>query len=634
MVAALVTSEIFTERPVCQDKYDGGQFQFLQTIIANMADDDYIYFSSKEQNKKLHQESTLVKKVRDYIASGNLVIKGKDVFVAPNSYANDKNRQKNNVRHLNAFFIDVDYQKVAKYKKCAPQTIINYILEQCKKHEMPLPSFIVSTGHGLHIWWMLATPANAQLMRVWDAIQNQIYLEFKSYGADSAAKDGARYLRVPGTINAKDENETQEVSVAYINPARKYVKFSSMYRWAARHYEVVWLGNLRTICKDIPSNMPLHLVKELVENGTVKVPAHAAFVPFIANEPANDIVVPRAEIKTMKRSRKTETEAECSERHQVKAMAVNPMRKEDMETLVTMRKGRMTGQRELFLHHYRNTLARCGICGDKQERAIREMNNQFTEPLPEYEIRNILKQYKLYMAKNETLIRDLAITPAEQAMMQTIISPEERERRRILNNKYGVSNEERIKNTCTKIMKYLALGKSNSEIAMLLNCTTRTIRNYIHKFDLLGKGAAFCAGKIADIVTPDTPYRDTAENNKTVESAANTYANDAIDDMKNKAGKKSKTRPRKLNKKEKASLVSKILALLEKRIPDFWEKLDKVAEDFFKERNAKLILKKGNKKNSYTKLFQRLILGSSPGFYVQNHTNGFVLAFMEALYAA
>lgn len=94
MLTALVKSEIFTVKPVCQDKYDGGQFQFLQTIIANMADDDYIYFSSKEHNKKLHQESTLVKKVRDFIASGNLVINGKDVFVAPNSYANDRNRQK------------------------------------------------------------------------------------------------------------------------------------------------------------------------------------------------------------------------------------------------------------------------------------------------------------------------------------------------------------------------------------------------------------------------------------------------------------------------------------------------------------------------------------------------------------
>lgn len=634
MLTALVKSEIFTVKPVCQDKYDGGQFQFLQTIIANMADDDYIYFSSKEHNKKLHQESTLVKKVRDFIASGNLVINGKDIFVAPNSYANDRNRQKNNVRHLNAFFIDIDYQKISKYKQKTPQTIIDCILRQCREHEMPLPSFIVSTGHGLHIWWMLSLPVDARFMRVWDEIQNQIYLEFRSFGADSAAKDGARYLRVPGTVNAKNEKETRDVSVAYVNQARKYVKFGSMYRWAARHHEIVWLGNLRTISSEVPRNTPLHILKRLVESGKVKVPARAAFTPFIPNEPANDIAVPSAEVKVMRRSRRTETETECSRRHQLKAMSVNPMRMDDLDTLVTIRKGHMTGQRELFLHHYRNTLARCGIYGQKQEQKIREMNNRFTEPLPEYEIRNILKQYKLYMAKNETIIRDLAITPAEQTMMRTIYGPEEKERRRLQKNKCGMSGEERIKTTCSKIMKYLALGKSNSEIALLLNCTTRTVRNYIHKYDLLGKGAAFCAGKIADVVSPEKPYHNTDENDKAVESAAKSYADDAVDDMKHKAGKECKQKPRKLNKKEKASLVSKIISLLEKRIPDFWEKLKKVADDFYKERDARLLITTGTKKNRYTKLFQRLILGSVPGYYVPNHTNGLVLAFIDALYAA
>lgn len=634
MLTALVKSKIITVKPVYQDKYDGGQFGFLQTIIANMADDDYIYFASKEPNKKMHQESTLVKKIRDFVASGNLVINGSDIFITPNSYASDKNRQKNNVRHLNAFFIDIDYQKIPKYKNQTPQKVIDAILIQCKQHSMPLPSFIVSTGHGLHLWWMLLAPMDSRFIRVWDEIQNSIYLEFKPFGADSAAKDGARYLRVPGTVNAKNEKGHCEVFVAYTNQTRKYVKFSSMYRWAAKHHEIVWLKTLRKMSADIPRDMPLHLLKELVDAGKVNIPSRAKFVPFIANEPAEDIIVPRAETKVMKRSRKTETEEDCSRRHQVKAMSVNPMRLEDMETLVTIRKGNMTGQRELFLHHYRNTLARCGIYGQKQEQKIREMNSRFTEPLPEHEIRSILKQYKLYMAKNETIIRDLAITPTEQTMMRTIIGPEEKERRRLQKNKCGMSGEERIKTTCAKIMKYLALGKTNSEIALLLNCTTRTVRNYIHKYDLLGKGAAFCAEKIADIVTQDEPYRDTDENDRAVEAAAKSYAGDALEDMKHKAGKKSKEKPRKLNKREKASLVSKILTLLEKQVPDFWEKIRKVADDFYKEWDAKLLTACRGKKNRYTKLFQRLLLGSIPGFYVPNRTNGLVLDFFDALYAA
>lgn len=377
-------------------------------------------------------------------------------------------------------------------------------------------------------------------------------------------------------------------------------------------------------------NQQVKVIKALANDSSVEAIYHCG-----DSDREGEVIVRNVlQALLMRRSRRTETEEECSRRHQVKAMSVNPMRLDDLGTLVTIRKGHMTGQRELFLHHYRNTLARCGIYGQKQEQKIREMNSQFTEPLPEYEIKNILKQYKLYMAKNETIIRDLAITPAEQTMMRTIYGPEEKERRRLQKNKCGMSGEERIKSTCAKIMKYLALGKSNSEIAALLSCTTRTVRNYIHKFDLLGKGAAFCAGKISDIVTPEEPYQDTDENNKAVESAAKTYTNDVVDDMKRKAGKANKPKPRKLNKKEKASLVSKILTLLESQIPDFWAKIQKVADDFFKERDARLLIKTEGKKNRYTKLFRRLLLGSVPGYYVPNHTNGLVQAFMEALYAA
>lgn len=634
MLMALAKSKILTVRPVCQDKYDGGQFQFFQTIINRFPEHDIIYFAEKSDEGKMRQEAIPSQKVRDAIATGNLVVTGNDIYIAPNGFADDKGRQKDNVRHLNAFFTDIDFHKSKKYKNMKPEEVVASILQQCKSHNMPIPSLIICTGHGLHVWWLLAQPVDVRFMPVWDEIQTEIFQEFKAYGADAAAKDASRYLRIPGTNNNKDANEAREVAVVFVNPTRKYIKFDSMYRWAARHHEMVWLGRLRSRCESVPNDTPLHILKELVASEKIEVPNKLKFSPFIANEPVESIHVPAVRKANAARTHKTETEEECSKRHQVKAMSVNPMRLKDLQMLVKIRKGHMTGQRELFLHHYRNTLARCGFNGETQAAMIRAMNNQFTEPLPEYEVRSILKQYKLYMAKNETIIRDLSITAAEQAAMRTIIDTDEKERRRLQKNKCGVSNEERVKNTCAKIMQFLALGKTNSEIAALLHCTARTVRNYIHKFDLLGKGAAFCSEKIAETVPNDKPYQDTDENNRSVQMAASTYANEVVEKMKHKAGKKKRRIPKGLTKKEKAGLVSKILEVLEKQVPDFWKKLKDVADAFFKEKGAALLTYGENGKICYTPLFRSIILQSLPGFFSQKRPNGLVTAFFDALYAA
>lgn len=116
--------------------------------------------------------------------------------------------------------------------------------------------------------------------------------------------------------------------------------------------------------------------------------------------------------------------------------------------------------------------------------------------------------------------------------------------------------------------------------------------------------------------------------------AASTYANEVVEKMKHKAGKKKRRIPKGLTKKEKAGLVSKILEVLEKQVPDFWKKLKDVADAFFKEKGAALLTYGENGKICYTPLFRSIILQSLPGFFSQKRPNGLVTAFFDALYAA
>lgn len=626
MTIALSKSKILNVRPVCQDKCDGGQLRFLQTFLAALPNgNELLFFGRKMNDGRMRQEAIFADVLRKAVATGNLTINGNDVYIVPNTLASTENRQKDNVGHLIAFFTDIDYAKLKKHRNKRPEEVAAEILEQCRQHKMPLPSFIVYTGHGLHVWWVLQNPVDSRFIHVWDEIQLSIHSEFHSFGADARARDAVRFLRVPGTTNAKEKDKPVRVATVFANQNRKYVSFDAMYRWAARRHKAMWLHSIRCSVAELTEAVPLHLVNNLIETGKIEVPEKNPFIPFIECKPIEGIFLPTLERPIQKREREAETAEECSRRHQVKALSVNPMRLRDLQTLVKLRGGKLTGCRELLLYHFHNTLMRCGFDIKEQARRIGELNNQFTEPLPKCEIKSILNQRKLYMARNATIIRDLDITPQEQVAMQTIFDTAERERRRVLRNKCQTSNDERVKKMCAEIMKHLALGCSNREIAIIIGCTARTVRNYIHKFDLLGKGAVFCAGEISG--------KEDKEQVRAAESAAKAFATAAVDSLKSKVGVALKRHAYKLGKKEKAQLISQLIRILEQQIPDYWQKIKDVADRFYKEADARLLRRSSKGKISYTCLFRELISEVIPGLSTQNRLNGLATAFMAALYA-
>lgn len=633
MVTTLSKSQIISLKPVRQDKDDKGQLKFLQRFFMSLPRDEFVFIGKKMDNGRMRQESFSGETGRKSVANGNFVLTGDDIYIAPNTMVSTKCRQKDNIGHLTAFFTDIDYSKIKEYKTKSPSQVADEVLNHCKKFHLPLPTMIISTGHGLHVWWMLNRPMQARFIHVWDAIQTCIYNEFKSFGADACAKDAARFLRVPGTMNVKDKNAPAEVAVIYMNAYRKAVDFDSMYRWAKKQHKANWLRRIRHICSNVSKDIPLYQLESLIAEDKIHIPAKEKFVPFILNEPAQNHAEPPLEKIIQKRVRRSESAEECSRRHQVKALSVNPMRVKDLETLVAIRQGEMTGKRELFLHHYRNTLARCGFNIREQAQKLTETNAIFTEPLPENEIKNILNQRKLYMARNETIIQDLDITATEQMMLLTIIGKDEKERRRVQKNKCGTSNDERVKGICAKILKQIALGKSTSEIADIIGCTARTVRNYIHKYDLLGKGAVFCAAQISNSAAAALEEY-CPEEDRAVDAAAATYANNSVDELKRQVGHSSRSKKNRLTKRDKTKLVMQILTLLQKQVPNFREKLKAVADAFYKEREAKLITINAQGKISYTKLFYELILRLAPGFSCRDCLNDLAINFTQALYSA
>src|SRR5262249_21331143 len=77
------------------------------------------------------------------------------------------------------------------------------------------PSITVSSGHGYHLYWLLREPVPA-------SIETDGYLKgiAKALGADRAAAELARVLRIPGTFNYKGSENVVPVVISDITDVR------------------------------------------------------------------------------------------------------------------------------------------------------------------------------------------------------------------------------------------------------------------------------------------------------------------------------------------------------------------------------------------------------------------------------
>ncbi|MDA8154643.1 MAG: replication protein [Acidithiobacillus sp.] len=114
-----------------------------------------------------------------------------DTFITVNEF--DGWRYIRLLRSLRAFYVDLD-----------DQTDAYLVLDTLTDARLPAPNMIVSSGSGLHLYWLLE-PLPPKCLPVWQRCQDALIRTLKPLGADSAAKDCTRLLRVVGTRNRGEE---------------------------------------------------------------------------------------------------------------------------------------------------------------------------------------------------------------------------------------------------------------------------------------------------------------------------------------------------------------------------------------------------------------------------------------------
>ncbi|MBZ9609938.1 DNA-binding response regulator [Clostridium estertheticum] len=440
----------------------------MQIDLLHENDDGYITIASKKGSSWIqhHYKVDQLKENIDKL----LRVDDANIYLSPNSFYKPM-RRIDNIRKLNSLFIDLDYYTLDQYKGISSEQIIWLLEKDYFKKSVPPPSFIVISGQGIVIYWLIE-PVPHMALPLWNAVQKFFLQKLKEIGADAKSIDAARVSRLCGTTNQKNGRAT----------------------------ELVVFSNERYTLRDIQENY-LPELNDYVKNPSVKKRGKKSKIVKLFNlyslhhARLMDIV----ELQTCRKGYCRDEDGELVEKSQRELMC--------------------------FLYRYWSCCFTNNI--NKALEDTLEFNKGFICPLPENEVRNQTRQaekaykewlenefdsrpkedvnqlkieiengkekkknrtgyrYKGYNYKNTTLIGLLNIIEEEMRVLKTIINTKEVKRRDNVYHKMKRRDEEGLtKRQLEKANKIIAVrelknkGLSQKEIAIILNIGIATIKRY------------------------------------------------------------------------------------------------------------------------------------------------------------
>ena len=146
-----------------------------------------------------------------------------NIYITPNTIYVPFRRVEN-IRQFRALFLDFDNIGEDKH-------YVSYnIFELAAQDVIPMPTMIVDSGRGLHVYWRIKNAPYGALYS-WQEIEDMLYHRLKHLGADRQATDATRLLRLPNTINSKSNSEC---NVLWIDDKTEY----SMYDLKDKYIKV------------------------------------------------------------------------------------------------------------------------------------------------------------------------------------------------------------------------------------------------------------------------------------------------------------------------------------------------------------------------------------------------------------
>lgn len=360
----------------------------------------------------------------------------RDIYYTPNTFNSPIKRQRDYLWQLHRFYIDIDHKKGTRAIESFE--VVGAIERLVKNKKIPEPTEYINSGRGIHVYWDIAN-CHIMLLDLWEKIENYLFNQVKgiekdieNIEVDKRATDPTRLLRLPGTINSKDNSKCYsmlkredniynifDLKKAYIKPNKAYKKNKS-----------------------------------------------------------NIAYLPTKNLYTLNKSRL-----------------------EDFKAIVSLRNGEVKGYRNTLImfysYHYRLINE---ITVEELIDITKEFNKSFREP---YKIRELISvcrsvnrtvkhfqedESKGYKFTNKYIIESLDISEQEQKKLLTIISTDEKYRRKNLKRNAARRNEEgltpkqaELKELKVKVLELKGQGLSLRNIAKELNITLGKVQRILKK---------------------------------------------------------------------------------------------------------------------------------------------------------
>lgn len=410
----------------------------------------------------------------------------KDVYISANGFWNNRRRLQD-LRHLKAFVVDIDYYKVDKYKDLPQKEMYDLLKNKEKKFfkKVKEPSLVINSGKGLYLIWLIESAPHMALP-LWQLCMEEVYKQFKGYGADPRAKDAAHVYRLCGSKNSKNGEVVH------------FLDFDSK--------------------KDVAVYTLDHFRLNLLPNN---------FEKYIPAKERDNLKDKNGKLKKMRKG-------EIKARQVANLFTIHNLhyrRILDIVKLVEMRSGQMDGCREQTLFYYRYW--NCCYKGDTiaSLESTLELNSAFTDPLDTKEVidatrsaetyyahwsetfekfcevelkegvkktqrqmNNFFYKEKCFIFTSEKIIEDLNIQQEEMEEMLTLFNTKEKNRRskgyrnewkkekqkETLRNEEGRTSREQDKyEKMIIIAEMIEQGYKQKDIAEVVKCHKSVISRYI-----------------------------------------------------------------------------------------------------------------------------------------------------------
>jgi predicted XRE-type DNA-binding protein len=384
--------------------------------------------NTKGMISEAEEEEVFLEKVK-HVKYYRIKDNKKNCYFSVNSFIT--HRLKKNIFELIGLAVDIDFKEAVNF-----EYIIRLLEDQEWNFNIPKPSYINFSGHGLHVYWRYEDPIPARtknnelknkLIYLHEKINKTFAKVLQDYGGDLQATDITRLLRDTNTYNGDELVRTiRDYQISY--------SLEELQQW-------------------------LHQIKEKPK----KIKKSISSLFYIRNY-----------------------------------YTLHMARLEDIFTLAEIRNYDCKGHRELmsFLVRYYSYIT----CGEpeKAKEVMLELNNKFIEPLSEYRLivdtksaekaveKYLLSKEKGYNYSNERLIDILNIVPEEEVFLKSIISTKEKYKRKntkrntARRNEQGLTvREQEKKDKIKRIIELKEQGLKQIEIAEKLGIDKGLVSRYL-----------------------------------------------------------------------------------------------------------------------------------------------------------